>query len=86
MSISEAHKKLFDLPGYVTAQHEEIVLTHSDGDMVLISMEQWESYRETVRLLKDRAALRSLVESFEKRDIGESSGKPFVSCKSHYED
>jgi len=77
MTISEAHEKLFDLPRHIATLHEEIVLTHGDGNMVLISMEQWEYYKETVRLLKDKAALRSLVDSFEKRDRGESYGKPF---------
>ncbi|MGE0086810.1 MAG: type II toxin-antitoxin system Phd/YefM family antitoxin [Desulfococcaceae bacterium] len=77
MSISEAHEKLFDLPRHVVSEHEEIVVTHRDGNIVLISMDKWESYKETLRLLKDRSALHSLIESFENRDRGQSSGKSF---------
>ncbi len=42
---------------------------------MLISMDDWESYRETFRLLKDKAALKALFQSFEDRDIGAVKGK-----------
>jgi len=45
MTVSEAQEKLFDLPLHVAARHEGIVLTHNEGNMVLISMEQKNSPR-----------------------------------------
>jgi len=77
MTVAEAQEKLSDLPRQLASGHEEIVLTHSDGNMVLISMKEWESVKETLRLLSDREAMRALIESFENRDRGLSSGKPF---------
>ena len=55
--------------------HEEVIVTHKHGNIVLISMDDWESYQETFRLLKDKAALKALLQSFEDRENGRVRGK-----------
>jgi antitoxin YefM len=75
MSISEARQRLFELRERVVADHDQVILTHKNGNVVLISMEEWESYQETLRLLRDKAALRALLQSFIDHDAGQSQGK-----------
>ncbi len=77
LSISEGRERLLELREKVTSDHDQVILTHEAGNVVLISMEEWEAYRETERLLMDRAALRALLQSFEDHDAGrEGRGKP----------
>ena len=75
MNISEARKHLFELREQIVADHEAAILTHKNGNVVLISMDEWESYKETIRLMKDQAALKALFQSFEDREQGRKSGK-----------
>lgn len=75
MSISEGRQRLFELRERVVEEHDQVILTHKNGNVVLISMEEWETYTETRRLLKDKAALRALLESFEAHDAGQRQGK-----------
>ena len=75
MSISEARQHLFELRQRVVDNSEQVIMTHKQGNVVLISMDEWEAYRETVRLLNDKAALRALVDSFAAHDAGETVGK-----------
>lgn len=76
VTISEARKRLFELREHIVDDHEEIIVTHKRGNIVLISMDEWESYQETLRLLKDKAALHALLQSFEDRDNRKNTGKP----------
>jgi len=75
LSASDVRERLSDLIKYVVSEQESIILTHDQGDAVLISVTEWESLNETVRLLKDKAALKALIESFENRDAGKSDSK-----------
>lgn len=75
ISISEARQRLFELRGRVVDDHDQVILTHKNGNIVLISMAEWEAYQETSRLLKDKASLRALLQSFEAHDAGQSKGK-----------
>jgi antitoxin YefM len=75
LSISEARKRLFELRQRVVADNDRVIMTHKQGNVVLISMDEWEAYRETVRLLNDKAALRALVDSFAVHDAGGTQGK-----------
>ncbi len=38
-------------------------------------MAEWEEYNETMRLLRDKAALKALLTSFDDHDSGKASGK-----------
>ena len=75
LSISEARKRLFELRQRVVADNDRVIMTHKQGNVVLISMGEWEAYQETVRLLNDKAALKALVDSFAAHDAGETEGK-----------
>lgn len=75
VTISEARKRLFELREQIVDDHEEVIVTHKRGNIVLISMDEWESYQETLRLLKDKTALHALLQSFEDRENRKNSGK-----------
>jgi len=75
MSISKARSRLSELHRQIVCNHEQVILTHKSGNTVLISMDEWESYRETLRLLNDKKTLKALVQSFEDHDAGKSVGK-----------
>lgn len=75
ISLSEGRKRLFELRQTVVDNQEQVILTHKQGNVVLISMDEWETFRETLRLLNDKAALKALVESFEAHDAGLTTGK-----------
>ena len=76
MNISEASSRLPELCETVAENYEQVVLTREKGNVVMISMDEWEAYTETVRLLNDKAALKALLRSFENHDSGKSEGKP----------
>jgi prevent-host-death family protein len=76
MSISEGRKRLFELRKRVVEDNDRVIMTHNQGNVVLISMDEWESYQETLRLLNDRSALKALVDSFAAHDAAETPGKP----------
>ncbi len=75
LSITEARKRLFELREHVVNDHEPVIITHKQGNIVLISMDEWESYQETFRLLNDKAALKALFQSFDDREHGRVKGK-----------
>ncbi len=70
MSISEARQRLFELRQLVVDNQEAVIMTHKNGNAVLISMDEWEAYQETMRLLNDKTTLQALVDSFAAHDAG----------------
>ena len=70
MSISEGRQRLFELRERVVNDCDEAILTHKEGNIVLISMDQWESYQETIRLFNDKRALAALLQSFQEHEMG----------------
>jgi prevent-host-death family protein len=75
LSISEGRERLFELREKVISDHDQVILTHESGNVVLISMDEWNSYQETRRLLRDKDTLRALLQSFDDHDMGRSHGK-----------
>lgn len=75
VSLSEGRRRLFELRDHVVNNEEEIIMTHKKGNVVLISMAEWEAYRETYRLLRDKETLRALLASFDAHDAGKTAGK-----------
>jgi PHD/YefM family antitoxin component YafN of YafNO toxin-antitoxin module len=76
ISISEGRKRLFELRQSIVDNQDQVIMTHKQGNVVLISMAEWSAYQETMRLLNDKAALTALVESFVAHDKGSTEGKP----------
>ena len=75
MNISEEQQRLFALRERLVDDHDQVILTHKSGNVVLISMAEWAAYEETRHLLKDKAALRALLQSFDAHDAGLRNGK-----------
>lgn len=75
LSVSKARSRLSELHRQIIYDHEQVILTHKIGNAALISMDEWESYKETMRLLNDKKALKALAQSFEDHDAGKSVGK-----------
>ena len=75
LSISEGRKRLFELRDRVVSDHDQVILTHKSGNVVLISMDEWESYQESQRLLQDKETMKALIQSFEEHDEKKQSGK-----------
>ncbi len=75
LSISEGRKRLFELRKQIVSDHDQIILTHKGGNVVLISMDEWETYQETQRLLRDKEALKALIQSFDDYDSRKQRGK-----------
>lgn len=72
--ISEGRKQLFKLREQVVDDSNPVILTHKKGNVVLISMDEWESYKETELLLRDTEALKALLQSFEDHDARKTKG------------
>lgn len=72
---TNVHERLPELHKHIVSDREPVTLTHQNGNMVLISKKEWETFRETMLLLKDKAALKALVRSFEDHDSGKTAGK-----------
>lgn len=75
MSISEGRKKLFEIRKSVVEDCETAILTHKDGNMVLVSQEEWDNWQETLRFYRDNRAVKALESSIERWEQGEESGK-----------
>ncbi|QTA88285.1 type II toxin-antitoxin system Phd/YefM family antitoxin [Desulfonema magnum] len=75
ISVPEACERLSERCESVAGDYEQIILTRENGNVVLISMDEWETYRETMLLLTDKAALKALLRSFEDHDAGKIRGK-----------
>ena len=71
MSISEGRKRLFELRERAVDDYEHIILTHKQGAVVLISMDQWNAWQETERLFRDKRALKALEDSIARHERGE---------------
>ncbi|MYZ11665.1 type II toxin-antitoxin system prevent-host-death family antitoxin [Streptomyces sp. SID2999] len=63
MSASEARRELFSLIKRVNDDHTPVRITSGGGDAVLMSADDYESWQETVYLLRSPANARRLMEA-----------------------
>ena len=75
LSISEGRKRLFELREQIVSDHDQVILMRKGGNVVLISMDEWETNKETQRLLRDKEALKALIQSFDDHDSGKKRGQ-----------
>ena len=73
LSISEGRKRLFELREQIVSDHDQVILMRKGGNVVLISMDEWETNKETQRLLRDKEALKALIQSFDDHDSGKKT-------------
>jgi len=53
---------------YTLESHEEVSIATSQGAVVMLAQEEYESMQETLRLLNDKKSLSALLESHKHRD------------------
>ncbi|MEU5091469.1 type II toxin-antitoxin system prevent-host-death family antitoxin [Streptomyces sp. NPDC021356] len=73
ISASEARRDLFPLIKRVNDDHTPVHISSKGGDAVLMSAEDYESWQETVYLLRSPANARRLMEAVA-RDRAGSAG------------
>ena len=63
ISASEARHRLFPLLEQVNTDHEPVRITSKAGDAVLMSADDYDSWQETVYLLRSPENARRLMEA-----------------------
>ncbi len=63
ISASEARSRLFPLIQQVNEDHEPVRINSKSGDAVLMSADDFDSWQETIYLLRSPANARRLMEA-----------------------
>jgi prevent-host-death family protein len=64
--FTEARSTLSDLLDYVQAQQDHVVITRNGKDVALLmSIDEWESWEETIEVLQDEELMDDLRKSDE---------------------
>ena len=63
ITASEARRRLFPLLEQVNTDHEPVRITSKAGDAVLMSADDYDSWQETVYLLRSPENARRLMEA-----------------------
>lgn len=66
ISASEARQRLFPLLQQVNTDHEPVRITSKAGDAVLMSASDYDSWQETVYLLRSPENARRLMEAVDR--------------------
>ena len=70
ISASEARQRLFPLLEQVNTDHEPVRITSRAGDAVLMSADDYDSWQETVYLLRSPENARRLIEAVARDKAG----------------
>ena len=73
ISASEARSRLFPLIQQVNDDHVPVRISSKGGDAVLISAEDFDSWQETIYLLRSPANARRLMEAVARDKSGEAA-------------
>jgi len=73
ISASEARQRLFPLLAQVNTDHEPVRITSKAGDAVLMSADDYDSWQETVYLLRSPENAKRLMEAVA-RDRARTAG------------
>lgn len=73
ISASEARQRLFPLLEQVNTDHQPVRITSKAGDAVLMSADDYDSWQETVYLLRSPENARRLMEAVARDKAGHSS-------------
>lgn len=79
ISASEARQRLFPLLEQVNTDHEPVRITSKAGDAVLMSADDYDSWQETVYLLRSPENARRLMQAVA-RDRSARSGQDTVTA------
>ncbi len=72
ISASEARQRLFPLLEQVNTDHKPVRITSKAGDAVLMSADDYDSWQETVYLLRSPENARRLMEAVARDRAGHS--------------
>jgi antitoxin YefM len=72
ISASEARQRLFPLLEQVNTDHQPVRITSKGGDAVLMSADDYDSWQETVYLLRSPENARRLMEAVARDKAGHS--------------
>ena len=73
ISASEARSRLFPLIQQVNDDHEPVRINSKAGDAVLMSADDFDSWQETIYLLRSPANARRLMEAVSRDRSGQAS-------------
>lgn len=73
ISASEARQRLFPLLEQVNTDHEPVRITSKAGDAVLMSADDYDSWQETVYLLRSPENARRLMEAVARDKASQSA-------------
>ncbi len=73
VSASEARSRLFPLIQQVNDDHVPVRISSKGGDAVLMSAEDFDSWQETIYLLRSPANARRLMEAVGRDKSGQSA-------------
>ena len=73
ISASEARSRLFPLIQQVNDDHAPVRISSRSGDVVLMSAEDYDSWQETIYLLRSPANARRLMEAVARDKAGTST-------------
>lgn len=77
-TVQQASAGLGEVIARAVNDHEEAANVSECGAVVLIPQDEFESMRETLRLLSDPCALHALLEGHAERDAGSLTEVPSV--------
>jgi antitoxin YefM len=72
ISASEARQRLFPLLEQVNSDHQPVRITSRAGDAVLMSADDYDSWQETVYLLRSPENAKRLMEAVARDKDGQS--------------
>lgn len=78
ISASEARQRLFPLLEQVNTDHEPVRITSRAGDAVLMSADDYDSWQETVYLLRSPENARRLMEAVARDKAGQQAPAQFT--------
>ncbi|MGO9155370.1 type II toxin-antitoxin system Phd/YefM family antitoxin [Mycobacterium sp.] len=73
ISASEARQRLFPLLEQVNTDHQPVRITSKAGDAVLMSADDYDSWQETVYLLRSPENARRLMDAVARDKAGRSA-------------
>jgi antitoxin YefM len=79
MSASEARRQLYPLIDKVNDDHEAIEIVKADGtSAVLVSKEDFDSWRETNYLLRSPTNAQRLLEAYKRAQVGDTEAHSLI--------
>ncbi|MGO4613559.1 type II toxin-antitoxin system Phd/YefM family antitoxin [Nocardia sp. 2YAB30] len=79
MSYSESRKRYAEVLNSVVDDREEVVITRAGHDpVVMVSLDDYESLKETAYLLRSPANARRLLSAIERLEDGEGTVRDLV--------